>query len=660
MFGIPRRLTKSLMSGNLGSPETLMKTGDSGAAPSVKAPVAGVRSMSFLPVVAPPAPVSNSDKRMATISGRARPVEPSGTAGTPPARSISGQDITLTDIRTVPKGRYASFGEWGVPLSFNDHFALLSATETHYTLLIDVNVWSSPQHMEIVSRLKRKNTAVSFANLRASRELILTLHKQNEAVLLNHLGSSTDIESVAWRMIDSAIEQNASDIHIETRGAYAQVFFRIFGERVEQSPIAVDTATGMCNVLYTFHAESRSKDVSWKSEEVMDTAMEHRTPDGTNVQVRFSSAPIHPSPNFHAVCRLLVMDERRTPSLPEVGFTEGQTNGIEDMLTGSQGMVLLVGPTNSGKSTTMQAMARRVIEKRGGHIKVITVEDPVEYIIPGACQMGVSHGRKQMQGKDGSAFNTMLKGILRQDPDVVIVGEIRDGESCNSVKDLVLAGRKLLSTLHVYEAVAVYARLRELGVPESILFMDKFISGVVYQRLVPTLCDKCSIPLAEGQRQGLVDALVYERVSRTVDLMSTNVRMRAPGGCEHCKGRGIVGRSICAEMLIPDETFLNFMRRGDLASARAHWQSNADLNVDGMGVTAVAHALCQMVIGRIDPHDIESQIGPIKVEYNDNTNIPGMAVSYHDGYQAFGGGGGSMRGAADAETKGNRLSRLYS
>lgn len=666
MFGITRRASKPGTSGVVSTPPSA-KPGATLATPS-RAPVEGVRSMSFEPIQTPRFE-DDREKRDASVNAsRFVSTPPAPVARTnvafptaPTAPSSGSGDSIIGDVRKIPKGGYMAFSKLHLPTSFNEHFVLLSLTDTHYTLLVDHSIWKSSSQFEVTNRIKLSHKGCSVSTVRVTQEVLLTLHKENEQAMLGSFKESSDLEESAWTMINSAIEQNTSDIHIETRGSYAQVFFRIYGERVEQHPISLATASGMCNVLYSFHAESRSKDVSWKPEEVMDTAIEHRTRNGTPVQIRFSSSPIHPSPNFHAVCRLLVMDERRTPSLHEVGFTTGQVSAVEDMLIGAQGMVLLVGPTNSGKSTTMQACARRIVVKRGGNIKLITVEDPVEYIISGACQMGVSHGRKGMQGKDGSAFNTLLKGTLRQDPDVVIVGEIRDGESCSAVKDLVLAGRKLISTLHVYEAMAVYARLRELGVPESILYMNNFISGVIYQRLVPTLCPDCSISLIDGQQQGLVDPHVFERVSRSIDLMATNVRMRNPGGCEKCGHRGIVGRTLCAEMLIPDETFLAHMRRGDLASARAYWQTNVDLNVEGLGVTAVAHALCKMVTGLVDPHDIESQIGRVRVEHGDNTSIPGLQVSYQDGHQAYMGmGSGNMHRYLDEEVATNRLTSLYS
>ena len=623
------------------------------------APLAGlsvpIKPLSATKVVDAPTLPPASAMNAAQVA--ASPASRLGSIGLGRAAPVAPAPELLDDVRNIPKGRFEPFAALDMPSSFENGFALFMRSDGTGTLLVDPDMWGKPLHMEAANRIKGRQPDLTLVNQRATQEVIRALHRQNADAAVKRLETHTDIEKFAWKLIDDAVNSHASDIHIETRGAFAQVFFRIFGERVEQATIATDSALALCNVLYGFHADSSSKKTNWTPSEVMDTSIEHSTADGLTVQIRFASAPIHPSPNFHVVCRLLIMDVSLTPTLADIGYTTGQRTAVEDMLVGSQGLVVLVGPTNSGKSTSMQAFAQQVRKRRGESIKIITVEDPVEYLIDGACQMGVSHGRKQLEGRDGSVYNTLLKGTLRQDPDVVIVGEIRDAESCSAVKDLVLAGRKLLTTLHVYEAMAVYSRLRELGVPESILFMNNFISGVIYQRLVPTLCPHCSVPLEDAHRQGHVNPTVYQRVTTAVSLEGSNVRVRKPGGCEHCGGRGIVGRTACAEMIVPDEIFLSYMRKGDLAGARSYWSTNSQLNVDGFGVSAVGHAICKMVAGMIDPHDVESQIGMIKVEHH-GSGMQGVQVAYLDGGGAdMGSAHLSRRGMGDRPT--NRMAHVY-
>lgn len=522
--------------------------------------------------------------------------------------SKEGSNV-IGDVREIEHYRYMD--DHGLPDSVKESFAVMAKDETNVLVLVSIDQWAKNIHVEISRRLKDKYNAFRIQSVRASSEVIRTLHTGH---VRREIVTHSDVERIAWTMIEDAVSKGASDLHIESRVDYAQVYFRIYGERVEQKPLSRDTAFEMCNVLYSVHADAKSKGVQWTVDKVLDTGIEHTLSDGRKIQIRFSSSPIHPSGNFHMVARLLMMDSKNALDLPRVGYDATHIALIEDMIVGAQGVVLLVGPTNSGKSTSMQSFARKIKERRGDTIKMLTVEDPVEYIIPGACQMGVPQERATQSGSSStSAFHSLLKGTLRQDPDVVIVGEIRDAESASTVKDLVLAGRKLLTTMHVYEAMAVFARLREIGVPESVLYMSGFISGIIYQRLVPVLCNHCSIPVVQAYQDGQVPPALYDRLIRAVDLERTNVKVRSAIGCEKCGNRGIVGRTVCAEVLVPDAAFLSLMQSGRHQEAREYWMSNPDMNIGGMGVNTLAHALSKMMTGQIDPRDIESQISLIQL-----------------------------------------------
>jgi type II secretory ATPase GspE/PulE/Tfp pilus assembly ATPase PilB-like protein len=276
--------------------------------------------------------------------------------------------------------------------------------------------------------------------------------------------------------------------------------------------------------------------------------------------------------------------------------------------------VLLAGPTNSGKSTSLQSFIERIVEHRGRNIKVITVERPVEYLIPHACQMGVPDARRDLMNRhNGSVFTTLVAATLRQDPDVVMVGEVNDTDSAQNIKQLVLSGRKTLSTLHVYDALSVFTRLRELGVPSSVLLMKGFISGVVFQRLVPQLCSHCSEPLLGAFQAGRVRLGTYERVRACADLSLHHVRVRG-AGCDACDHLSIMGRTVCAEVLLPDETLLEHLAKGQLAAARAHWQEQRRCRIQGLGVSALSHAIAKMRLGLLDPRDIERSMGPLVLE----------------------------------------------
>jgi len=531
-------------------------------------------------------------------------------AGSPMARKEPLLSHDVREMKDVPQGQYIAFEGHDISVGFKEHFAVIKTSDSQATLLVHESHLGSHAQFE----LRRRVLGLGLVSLKvrvASLEIIKSIHAAHE--LAPDL-EDTQVESRAWHIINSALAKKASDLHIETRGAYARVYFRIHGERMEQPSISAKSAMDMCNVLYGVHADSDNKGLTWDEKTVKDAVIEHHTPEGQHVQLRLSSAPIHPSGNFHVVIRLLVMDALTRRPIEEMGYTPEQATCIEEMLVGAQGAVLLAGPTNSGKSTSLQSFIERIVEQRGRSIKVITVERPVEYLIPQACQMGVPEARRDLMSRqDGSVFTTFVAATLRQDPDVVMVGEVNDSDIAQNIKQLVLSGRKTLSTLHVYEALSVFTRLRELGVPSSVLLMKGFISGVVFQRLVPQLCPHCSEPIMKAFEAGRVRQDTYERVRACADLLVHDVRVRGLG-CTVCDHLSIVGRTVCAEVLLPDQALLDHLARGDLGSARAHWQAHAGCHIQGLGVSALSHAISKMRDGLLDPRDIERWMGPLRLE----------------------------------------------
>ena len=514
-----------------------------------------------------------------------------------------------TSIEQLPQGDYLHFESLDPPMpeSYREYIGLLRHGSNAVTILC--TAYNRQNHIVFDANERLRYQSISVSIVLASAHVIQALHDSNRANARDASDVTKD-EQFAWDMIASALTLGASDIHLESRGAQTSVLFRINGERIPQPSVASRTAHGVCSAIYNVHADSNNKETHWDPSKVQDTVFD-RSFNGVGCQVRFHSAPIHPAGNFQVVMRLLSSGGQAVKPMEEIGYTPAQVEHITQMMSGSNGLLLTVGAVNSGKSTSMHSFLARLRELRGETAKIVTVEDPVEYVIAGACQMGIPKGRTNLTDKStDSIYTSFLQATLREDTDIVMLGEIRSRDSASTVKDLVLTGRKTLSTLHVYEAFATFARLRELSIPESLLLTQGFISGIIYQKLLPTLCPHCSLSMAQADRLGLVGAGLRARIKSFDDGYRTDrIRFRNVDGCEHCKGTGIGVRSICAEIIPPDEVFLSHLRSGDDVAAKNYWHSMPSLDINGLGVTALAHGVSKMLDGMLDPRDVENQLG---------------------------------------------------
>jgi general secretion pathway protein E len=534
-----------------------------------------------------------SPKNAEDTSAPSGPVEVQGS----PEREV------LQDFSRLPQGEVISAIGGDLPMSVErrSHMAVFLTAPRQATLLVTPDFFGKSAMLDTRQTLIRQGTHVEVKL--ATSDVIRHSYQKGEIKASKESGP-TYIEDTISEIVGLAVQKGASDIHIETRETYADVLFRVNGIREMVRNITTENAESIAQVLYSVHADAGGKDVSWSKDSLRDGVIEWPLANGKKVQMRFSSAPIFPFGNFHIVIRLLNM-EFSGIELDDLGYEEDQRAMIDVFLAGMSGMVIMCGPTNSGKSTTLQAMMKRLYELRGESIKMITVEDPVEYVIPGACQIPVARNKKNAnEGVNEPAYAMFLKGALRQDPDTVMVGEIRDKDSAIAVKDLVLAGRKVLTTLHTYSALWSFVRLKEIGVPMELLTIPGFISGIVYQRLVPLVCPHCSIPLSEGAHR--LPPATLHRLQQVSDFANDPIRLKGDG-CEHCERTGVSGRTIVAEFLVPDRVFFGLMAKGEFQAAEQHWL-NLRLLATKDGVTVLAHALHKMKKGLIDPVDVENYV----------------------------------------------------
>lgn len=551
----------------------------------------------------------------------------------------------LTDITQLPPhAELISDMHGELPLKPEEQqlMCFLRVSQKEILLLVCTDIWNSARMYSQRQRAMR-DAGVMPEFVRASRDIVAICYKKFALGGTAGKGAQrdpTEVEKQAFAILDEAIAAGASDLHIEARQGHAEIYIRVdgFRRRLKTLPsLPFSDAESIGRVLYNVHADDEGKDAAWDPKKVQDAVVEHYTNDKTHVQLRFNSGPIYPAGGFQIVIRFLRMNQSQTMKLARMGYSDHQQRQLDLALAGARGLVLLAGPTNSGKSTSMQALINRVYERRGTSIKISSVEDPVEYIIPGACQVGVPSKRRTGAEQD-SAFTELLKGVLRQDSDVVMVGEIRDGDSAAVVKDLVLTGRKVFTTVHAFSAFQAFVRLREVGVPWDVLTNPGFVSGVVFQRLLPVLCPHCSVPLDQGAAAIVED--VRARLKTTSDVVADEIRIRGEG-CSHCGMSGYKGRVACAEVLIPDATILELLKKNDLVAAEQYWMRKGADDAAARFArgepwvakypTALAHAIVAMRQGLVDPADVEANVDVLTADDDSFNNWASTAKAYQGG-----------------------------
>jgi general secretion pathway protein E len=380
--------------------------------------------------------------------------------------------------------------------------------------------------------------------LRNNFEQLVELGKTNKQVDANdqHI-----VNIVDW-LWGYAFEQRASDIHLEPKRDAGAIRFRIDGvlHQVYQVPAVVMIAmTARIKLLGRMDVIEKRRP--------QDGRIKTRTNDGQEVELRLSTMPTA----FGEKLVMRIFDpEVVVKTLPELGFPPDDAARWDALTKRAHGIILVTGPTGSGKTTTLYTTLKALATSE---VNVCTVEDPIEMVEPSFNQM-------QVQPGIDLSFADGVRALMRQDPDIIMVGEIRDLETAEMAIQAALTGHLVLSTLHTNDAPSAVMRLLELGVPYYLL--EATLIGIMAQRLVRTLCPHCKA--ADGE---LSDD-VWQALGGTWNLPKPTTVYR-PIGCPECRQTGYRGRTGLYELVTVTENFSQLLQeKTDLAALRQ--QSVAD------------------------------------------------------------------------------------
>ncbi|BES71888.1 GspE/PulE family protein [Marinobacter nanhaiticus D15-8W] len=328
------------------------------------------------------------------------------------------------------------------------------------------------------------------------------------------------VKIVDW-LLQYAFDQRASDIHIEPRRNISQVRFRIDGvlHNVYEFPDQVGVAVvSRLKILGRLNVAEKRKP--------QDGRIKTRKPDNAEVELRLATMPTA----FGEKMVMRIFDpEVLLKGFDRLGFSREDIQRWKSMTGQPHGIVLVTGPTGSGKTTTLYSTLKQLATSE---VNICTIEDPIEMVEPSFNQMQVQHGIDL-------TFASGVRALLRQDPDIIMVGEIRDLETAEMAVQAALTGHLVLSTLHTNDAPSAITRLIELGIPSYLIRAT--VLGVMAQRLVRTLCPDCKV-------KAEVDANAWANLTRPWKAPKP-AEVYAPGGCLECRNTGYRGRAGVYEIL---------------------------------------------------------------------------------------------------------------
>ena len=328
---------------------------------------------------------------------------------------------------------------------------------------------------------------------------------------------SAPIVKLATTIVENSFRAEATDIHIEPFKAFTRIRIRVNGDLVELmsvSPVVQNALSTRIKLISGMNIAEKRVPQDGRFSQVVD---------GFNLDVRVSSIPTVNGEKI--VIRILSTGQIALRKITDLGMSDYNYKLFESMIKCPHGAILVTGPTGSGKTTTLYAALGELAKP---NVNVITVEDPVEKNIEGINQC-------QVNTKAGMTFSAALRSILRQDPDIVMIGEMRDTETADIAIRAAITGHLVLSTLHTNDAASTIVRLVDMGVAPYMVATS--LIGVVAQRLVKVICPKCRRPRMSNDEE---NQLMH---------IPASVQIYDAAGCPECNGTGYKGRTAIHEII---------------------------------------------------------------------------------------------------------------
>ena len=418
---------------------------------------------------------------------------------------------------------------------------------------------------------------------------LLLASGEEEEGAKKHKGETTvsfsDQQKHLRDLVLEAVNQNVSDIHIQVRQGYSKIRMRQHGELHVYAEWSDKLGREIASVAFnkeTDHATSHFNPLI-----PQDASMPLKI-QGQDIRLRLASVPAHGG--FDMVMRILTTGKERGKTLEELGYTIDQIDIIKMAMRLPFGAIIVAGPTGSGKTTTLASCMEMV----DAGAKLYSIEDPVEKVVEAATQVPVN------TDKEDRSFASMGRAALRMDPDVIVLGEMRDEDTAHVMVRASITGHLVLTTLHTNRATAIVTRLVDMGISPVLLSDSSVLRCLLCQRLIAKVCQGCAIPLRTSAKHQPYMA-DWEAVLGK-DMLD-RAKARGPG-CAKCHRTGVGGRVVVAEVIWVDEEGRQFIQKCDTLSWEKHLKDNGWKDFRDRAIDLIQSGTC-------DPFDAEKVVGPI-------------------------------------------------
>ncbi len=629
--------------GSLGKETELAKTAPAAAKPGDAPRPMGPRPP---PVAgAKPSPNSTAEPRAVPL---AKPVSAETMANQLPATipkpeakadanalTTPSAELTNTHIQDmIARGDIAGFGELlTIPsgsLKIPEQSRQICALFDTGLFVVSESHGTSPLVSAVAAQARRSSLKVHTPAY-VTPDLIRRLYQLYD----REKGGKVDNNSVKRsleRVLQAAVDLNANDIHIEASEGRTKIQFRIDGTLRIWENWTQDEGERMLSAAFSYADVASGATANWN--EPMAATLSPSTGEdkvrlpkfvgGVRCQWMPLAAGRYLNMRVNYDGGAMLGANIESADMDSLGFNEEQMELVRHLRNVPGAMRVIAGPTNQGKTTTLRVMLNRRMFETDLKLNCLVIEDPPEGGVIGARQIGVSSSTDEKQRQ--RAFMEVLRASLRLDPDIIMLGEIRDFESATMAFRLALTGRQVYTSLHVYSALSIPQRIRDLGIEPYLVYDQNLLRGLMSQRLGRSMCKSCRLPWREAikVKPDWLDAV--RRARCAMALMKLNRRegfekpdltsmtdpdiseMYFPNleGCSKCFS-GYKGRTVMVEIVETDAKLMGMLMKNQLEDAKLYW-----LSPDGQnGISMLWHGIEKIQHGILSPPDVEFELGPL-------------------------------------------------